>query len=162
MARGGAVATVAVVVTLSFSFSEAGAEYPRDPDKTLEHVRGGRIRVGVVDNGPWAMKQGEEAIGVEPELVRRLAHQLNATPEWHWGGEQAHMQQLERHELDLVIGGITKETPWKKRVGVTDSYFQNHIMVTAPGENGWIKHLDEFLTAQRNQIPTLVQTFQRP
>ena len=114
-----------------------------------------------MENGPWAIKQGEEATGVEAELVRRIAQQLNATPEWHWGGEQAHMQSLEHHQLDLVIGGITRETLWKTYVGLTDTYFQNHVMATPPGENGWIKRLDEFLAGQREHVPELVERFKK-
>ncbi len=88
--------------------------------------------------------------------LRKIDNELNATPEWHWGGEQAHMEALERHELDLVIGGLTKQTPWKKNAGVTDSYFENHIMATPPGENGWIKQLDEFLAQQSKDVPALI------
>jgi polar amino acid transport system substrate-binding protein len=155
----GGVRTVVMMVVAGCTLLalNSDAEFPRDPERTLERLRGGRIRVGVVENGPWAVKQGENAVGVEAELVRRLARQLNATPEWHWGGEQAHMQSIEHHQLDLVIGGITKQTPWKKRVGVTDTYYQNHILVAPPGENGWIKLLDEFLAGQRGQIPGLIQ-----
>src|SRR4051812_14453146 len=119
-----AVALVASLVPCPGSI----ADFPRDPDKTLQRLQGGRIRIGVVENSPWSIKSGESATGVEAELIKRLAAQLNATPEWHWGGEEAHMQALERHELDVVIGGITKKTPWKDQIGATDTYYQNHII----------------------------------
>jgi polar amino acid transport system substrate-binding protein len=139
-------------VTIVVSGQSCRAGIPADPKKTLEHVRGGRIRVGVVENPPWAVRKGDAAAGIEGELVQQLAKELGATPEWIWGGEQAHMEALERFELDLVIGGITKQTPWKKTVGMTDTYFGKHVLVTAPGENAWIKKLDEFLSSRRPEI----------
>jgi ABC-type amino acid transport substrate-binding protein len=148
----------AAVALLGFvSGCKPGAAIPRDPQKTSERARGGQIRVGVVENPPWASRAGGEAHGIEADIARDFAKELNATPEWHWGGEQAHMEALERFELDLVIGGITKQTPWKKTVGMTDTYFGKHVLATAPGENGWIKQLDEFLSAHRAGIARAAQ-----
>ncbi len=139
----------------------ASAGFPRDPERTLERAQGGRIRVGVVVNEPWVIKDGDDATGVEAELVRMFARELKATPEWHWGGEQAHMEALEHHQLDLVIGGITRKTPWKTYVGLTDKYFGDHVIATGPGENAWIKRLDEFLARQRSAMPALLERFNK-
>jgi polar amino acid transport system substrate-binding protein len=78
--------------------------------------------------------EGEPA-GAEVELVRRLAAELGATPEWVWGGEQNHLEALERFELDLVVGGLTKDTPWRNRVGLAGPYFEDRVLVGAPGPN---------------------------
>jgi len=206
---------------------------PRDPKDTLKRVRGGSLRVGLVGQPPWVIRTSSEPAGAEVELVRRLAADLGATPVWVWGGEQAHMEALKHYELDLVIGGMTTETPWSKEVGLTGPYFderfvvgvpagvpppdhikglrvaalrgqavaayvekkgaepvrvddlaqaggpaaapdwqlerlgftatpvelysEKHVMATPPGENGWIKRLDDFLAGQRGQIKTLLQ-----
>lgn len=61
------------------------------------------------------MRSGEQVTGIEADLVLEFAKQFNATPEWHFGGEQAHVEALERFQLDLVIGGITKKPAWKSR-----------------------------------------------
>src|SRR3954447_15491720 len=141
---------------LSFAALLAGcgddSGFPRDPKGTLLRVRGGTIRVGLVESPPWVVRNGDEAAGIEPELARQFAREINAKPEWHWGGEQPQMEALERYELDLLVAGITRQTPWKSDVGLTSGYFGKHAFATPPGENGWIKALDEFLHAKRAEI----------
>lgn len=137
---------------LVFCVANAGADLPRDPERTSDRVRNGRVRIGVVENARWAMRRGDDVAGIEADLAREFAKQFNATPEWHFGGEQAHMEALERFQLDLVIGGITKKTAWKSKIGMSDTYFGEHVIATAPGENGWIKKLDEFLSARQPEI----------
>jgi polar amino acid transport system substrate-binding protein len=101
------------------------ASLPRDPEHTLDRVlQTGRVRVGVVENPPWA--------GAEVELARQFAASLGAVPEWFPGGEQRHMQALERYELDLLIGGIEATSPWAKKVGLTRPYFTERIVVGVP------------------------------
>ena len=206
---------------------------PRDPKETLKHVQGGRLRVGLVENPPWVIRTAGEPQGAEVELVRQLAQSLGATPEWHWGSEQRHMEALEHYELDLLIGGITDQTAWSKYVGLTSPFYEErfivgappsmtqpeslkglnvtvrsgerggdyleregalvervddikgargaaagpawrleqmgffatkfklysekHVWCTAPGENAWIKRLDEFLSAQRPLVAGLLK-----
>lgn len=143
-----------IVSTLAASCSNL----PRDPKETLRHVQdGGRLRVGLVEHPPWVVRGSGEPAGAEVELVRRFAKELGATPEWHWGGEQEQMEALERYELDLLIGGFTSKTPWSKYVGLTSPYIEKQVMATPPGENGFIKHLDEFLSQHRSEIKGLLQ-----
>src|SRR4051812_5795177 len=98
---------------------------PRDPQKTLEHVREGRMRVGLVEHRPWVIRQGAEPMGVEVDLIRALAKELKATPEWHWGGEQEQMEMIEKFHLDLLAGGFTRKSPWRKTVGFTSGYYES-------------------------------------
>ncbi len=216
----------------------ACSNLPRDPESTLQHVEGGRLRVGLVEHPPWVIRtRGEEPAGAEVQMVRQLAQELGATPEWHWGSEQQHMEALEYFQLDLVIGGLNGSTPWSKKVGLTAPYFEErfivavtpagpppkslkgvsvavkageatvgylesegarpllvsdleqasgsttaaaagpawrleqlglvatdfklyseqHVMATPPGENGWIKRLDEFLYRERAQVAGLLK-----
>jgi polar amino acid transport system substrate-binding protein len=140
-----------------------GCGIPRDAQRTSEHVeQTKRIRVGLSENPPWIIRQGREPGGIEADLVRQFAARLNATPEWHWGGEQAHMEALERFELDLVVGGLTSKTPWKKTIGMSDTFYGRHIFAAPPGENGWIKRLDEFLSSRRDQIKQAAQAANAP
>ena len=191
------------------------------------------MRVGLVGRPPWVVRTSGEPAGAEVELVRQFARELGATPEWFWGGEQQHMEALERFELDLVVGGLTDKTPWSKSVGLTSPYFEDrilvgvpsslppprdiegvrvaakqgeavaaylkkrgavpvpvaelsqanghaaapewqleqlglrrtdvelytekHVMAVPPGENGWLKRLDEFLHQRRSQVKSLLQ-----
>jgi polar amino acid transport system substrate-binding protein len=148
-----------VIMALAFAvwpLSVADARFPRDPEGTSDRVQGGLLRVGLVENAPWVVRESDgQPGGIEGDLVRKLAQELGARPDWHWAGEQG-LEQLERFQLDLVLGGMTEQTPWKKTVGLTDSYFEKHVWATAPGENGWIKLLDEFLSRQRAEIATRV------
>lgn len=207
---------------------------PRDPKGTLSRVQGGRLRVGLVEHPPWVVRTEGEPAGAEVELVKQFAAGLRATPEWYWGGEQQHMEALEHYELDMLIGGITDNTPWSKYVGLTGPYFEEtiavgvptstpppkdvegmpisvksgdavaaylkrkgarvvsvadlsqattgpvaapvwkleqlgltrtgvelhtekHVMAIPPGENGFLKRLEEFLSQQRSQVKGLLQ-----
>src|SRR3954469_1445497 len=150
-------ALLLIIAAFVSAFHPAQADFPRDPNRTLQNARGGRIRVGVVENRPWAVKNGNDAGGVEAELIKNLAAELGAQVEWHWGGEQSHMEALERFELDLVIGGITSTTPWKKKIGLSHEYYDEHVIATPPGENGWIKRLDEFLSSRSGQVQAMVE-----
>ncbi len=140
----------------------ACAGLPRDPEGTLKRVEGGRLRVGLVERPPWVVRTAGEPEGVEVELVRRLAAELRAEPEWRWGGEQQHMEALERFELDIVVGGITKKTAWSKYVGLTGPYAEvnseKHVMAVPPGENGWLARVEEFLGRQRAEVNGLLQS----
>ena len=211
----------------------ACSSLPRDPENTLKRVTGHELRVGLVEHPPWVIRTNAEPAGAEVELVRELAAEIGATPVWLWGGEQQHLEALKRFELDLVIGGLTANTPWSKEVGLTSPYFEErfaigvpagsppldnvkgqqvaaprgeaiaaylekkgatpvrvddlaqasgpvaapvwqlerlgytrtsvelhtekHVMATPPGENGWIRRLDDFLASRGDQIKGLLQ-----
>lgn len=145
---------------------------PRDPKQTLKQVQTRPMRVGLVEHPPWVIRANDpngEPRGAEVELVRQFAAGLGTTPEWHWGGAQQQMETLENYGLDLVIGGFTSRSPWKDYVGFTAPYFEEtisagasqetvkHVMAAPPGENGFIKRLDEFLHQQRPSLASLLQ-----
>jgi polar amino acid transport system substrate-binding protein len=90
------------------------------------------VRVGLVEHPPWVVRTTGEPAGVEVDLVRNFASELGTNPEWHWGGEQEEMEALEHFQLDLVIGGLTDETPWRKYVGLTSSYFEEIYRIGIP------------------------------
>ena len=71
-----------VVVALGLLALACGS-LPRDPKGTLRRVQGGRLRVGLVEHPPWVVRTEGEPAGAEVELVRALAAELGATPEWH-------------------------------------------------------------------------------
>ena len=74
-----------VLVLLAFvrSGSPGDAGIPADPEKTLERVQNGRIRVGLVENPPWvAREDGDDIpVGIEGDLVQQLVKELGAVPE---------------------------------------------------------------------------------
>lgn len=137
------------------------ANLPRDPKETLRQVHSRPIRVGTVENPPWVVRNGAEPAGVEVELIRNFASQLGTTVEWHSGGEQQQLEALGDYQLDVVVGGLTDQTPWSKYVALTSPYFEeessNHVIAVPPGENGFVKRMDEFLFTKRFEIRNLMQ-----
>jgi polar amino acid transport system substrate-binding protein len=110
-----------------------GCQFPSDPDGTLERVRDGTMRVGVTESDPWVdLADPDDPQGVEPALVRRLAAHLNAEIEWVDGSEEELMGALKEGQLDLVAGGLTKKTPWKKEAALTWPYLRTRLVVGAP------------------------------
>lgn len=139
----------------------AGCDIPKDPEGTLERVRGNVMRVGLIEQEPWAQHEGGQASGVEVELVNRLAQQLGSRVEWQPGGETELFERLENHELDLVIGGVTASTPWAARLGLTLPHTERtvreqkhqHVLAAPPGENAWLLELDRFIHANKSSVP---------
>lgn len=135
-----------------------GMSLPTDPEGTLDRVRDGQLRVGVSTNAPWTETFDEaEPAGIEPDLVRRFAATLNARIQWSEGGEQKLVDELERGNLDIVVGGLTKDTPWTEKVAVTAPYAEavdrhgethQHVMAAPPGENAFLLELEGFLARQ--------------
>ena len=101
-----------------------GCGLPRDPQKTLERVRGKVLTVGVAEDPPFLVRQGQEASGIEAEAIRGFANSLNASVKWVWGAPEKQLAALEKCELDLVAGGIDAKTPWAKKVAVTRPYLE--------------------------------------
>jgi polar amino acid transport system substrate-binding protein len=111
-----------------------GCDFPHDQRGTLQHIASERrIRVGLVENKPWvARSPNGDPSGVEVELVKSFAAELGAAPEWRWENEADAMEALIDRELDIVLGGLTEQTRWKDEVGLSSSYFTDHIVVGAP------------------------------
>jgi polar amino acid transport system substrate-binding protein len=117
----------------------ACSNLPRDPKETLRAVQTRPMRVGLVEHSPWVIRTTGEPAGVEVDLVRQFAAALGTTPEWHWGSEQEQLEALEEYQLDLVIGGLTDRSPWRKYVGMTSTYFTETyrvgVQTSSPLEN---------------------------
>ncbi|MEQ9618912.1 MAG: transporter substrate-binding domain-containing protein [Deltaproteobacteria bacterium] len=112
--------------------ASTSCEYPRDPENTLNHVRGGTLIVGISENEPWTKKVNGSPSGIEVQLVQQLADELNTKIIWRWGLLEENLLALENYELDLVIAGMTKATPWRTKVGLTKPYYSNDFVVGVP------------------------------
>ena len=127
--RGCLTAALAALATLS------GCQFPSDLDGTLEIVRDGTMRVGVTASDPWVdLADPDDPQGVEPALIRRFAERLNAEIEWVDGSEEELMGALKEGQLDLVAGGLTKQSPWIKEAALTWPYLKTRLLVGAPPE----------------------------
>lgn len=96
---------------------------PRDSAGTLDRIRRGSMRVGVVVDTPWTTDSAAGAGGIEPALVRSLADSLGTRIVWVRGPEGNLLSSLEKRQLDLVIGGLNAKSPWAQRVALTRPFY---------------------------------------
>jgi polar amino acid transport system substrate-binding protein len=139
----------------------AGCRIPDDPEGTLERVDGGVVRVGMTVNPPWTELRDGRRAGIEVALVEELARSLRARTAWTDGAEAQLIEALEAGELDLVIGGVTKDSPWSDHAALTRPYAtstseqgrrQEHVMVAPLGENAWLMRLERFLLEREDAV----------
>jgi ABC-type amino acid transport substrate-binding protein len=129
--------------------------FPRDPDGTLDRVRGGVLRVGYSENAGWISDTG----GVERAMVNELAASLGAHVEWTRGSESPLFEKLHKRELDLVVAGLTDDGSWARLAAPTKSFYtepgtlKRHVWATSPGENAWLVEVEHFLREQRATMP---------
>jgi polar amino acid transport system substrate-binding protein len=113
------------------------------------------MRVGVVENPPWStFPRGGGAGGIEGALVAELARELGARVEWIRGSESPLLESLRLGELDVVIGGLTDDTPWTRRVALTKPFYTDTIVVGAPPGVPRLEKLDGQTVAVRAGDPT--------
>lgn len=138
----------------------AGCGIPRDPEGTLERIRGGRIRAGISENAPWTALSGGQPDGIEPRLLKELARELDADIEWSQDSEGDLLGALGRRELDVYVGGLTESTPWSDQVALTQPYLaeggEEHVMAVPQGENRWLLELDRFLQSRKGEALRLL------
>jgi len=142
---------------------------PRDPDRTLNRVTHGTMRVGIVHNPPWVIDSGIDVTGVEAAIVKGLAHELGARVEWERGPAPRLFEKLHDRELQLLIGGFTDTLPWRQQVAFTRPYYESpaprdappsrrgnterHVLAAAPGENAWLVRVEQALHARQAAVP---------
>lgn len=129
-----------------------GCRYPRDVEKTLEDARGGVLDVGLTENSPWVIGT-DPPTGVEVEIVREIARDLDAQVRWHWASESELLSALKQFQLDLVIGGLVDNKHLKKQVALTKPYFNSRVTVGFPVSEGQAP--PESLYGVRVQVPTV-------
>jgi polar amino acid transport system substrate-binding protein len=122
---------VAAVAVLACA-TATGCQFPRDPEGTLDRVRDGTMRVGVVDNPPWVRLGPGEPRGVEPALVRRFAALLGAEIEWFEGTETDLVEAMRGYQLDVLIGGLTRSSLWAREVAITSPYLDTEVQFAVP------------------------------
>lgn len=143
-----------VLLVLPMSLTGCVTHYPADPHGTLDRVAGGELRVGVSHSPPSTSLESTPPTGHEVDLVNEYARTLNAHVTWTPGGEEELVNQMKNGQLDLIIGGLTKDSPWDKDVGLTRPYAestdqfgdtQKHVMAVPNGENAFLLNLESFL-----------------
>ena len=156
-------AAAAAALLAAVALAGCGVTVPTDPDGTLDRVRGGELRVGVSPHEPWTtLGPDGSAAGHEDDLVEDFADTLDAEVVWTPGGEEDLVADLERGELDLVVGGLTASSPWTSKAAVTVSYVtvtdpegkpEGHVMLAPTGENAFLVELERWLLDQEVEAP---------
>lgn len=143
---------VLVAVAMTAALAGCGVSVPADPDGTLQTVSGGELRVGVSADENLADVSADAPSGPIIDLVDTFADSLDAEVEWTIGSEETLVTMVEEGDLDLVVGGLTDQTPWIDRVGVTRGYpgidgahGRTIVMLVPPGENAFLSDLEGFL-----------------
>lgn len=149
-----------LVVTSAAALALSGCtlSVPADPGGTLERVEGGVLRAGAsVDDGLVSEEDGEVS-GPLVDLVEEFAHTYRAKVRWTVGSEESLVAAVQRGELDIVVGGITSDTPWIDRTGASRGYPEipqaggrDIVMLVPLGENGFLFELESFLDEELKQ-----------
>ncbi len=133
------------IFTLSFSLISCN-DYPKDPRDSWKNVQTEGLKVGVVNNPPFTSVENDSFDGSEVKMIREFANNNKVQVKFEKGNETDLIDKLEHFKLDVVIGGFTKKTLWKKKAGPTVMYDkEKHIFLIPKGENKLLTHLDRYL-----------------
>lgn len=145
------IASLAVLAAISL-LGGCGLSIPADPDDTLDSVTGGVLRVGTSPDGELVEVSQGDPTGTIVDLVDRFADSIDADTEWTVASEETLVTDLEAGDLDLIAGGITPDTPWIDKAGVTRGYRgiegsdgRELVMLVPLGENAFLSTLETFL-----------------
>jgi ABC-type amino acid transport substrate-binding protein len=150
-----------LICTLSLA---SACGLPRDPEGTLDRVRGGTLRVGFVVDTPWVTAVGNGAGGIEGAIAAELARGLGARIAWTHAAETPLLTALHAGDLDLVVAGLTKDSPWAKQASFTRPYYVDtitehgkrtevpHVIAVRPGENAWQVHVERVLESRKSEL----------
>ncbi|MEX5261682.1 transporter substrate-binding domain-containing protein [Kocuria sp. CPCC 205263] len=114
------VAPLAVAALLAVLVTGCGSGFPKDPEGTLDRVRGGELQVGISERPPWTeVADSGRPSGVEVELVEESAERIDAEAVRYPGAESDLIRSLESGDLDVVVAGLTDTSPWDKHAALT-------------------------------------------
>ena len=129
-----------VALSLALLAAASCADFPRDPEDTLQRVQAERsFSVGLV--APLS--------GTDPKidaLLRRVARVSGAQGQVESGDAEPLLNRLKEGELDLVIGRFEAASPWKRMVSFSPPLrVEKHgktkfhlVAAMRNGENAWI------------------------
>lgn len=129
--------------------------YPKDPDSSLRKAKQSGLRVGAIHSPPWVEVRQGSVTGREAEIVEGFAKSIGSHVEWMTGGESEILPILEQKELQIVIGGLSKETPWRKRVGLTNPYKKESVVVCSTDSTPVPKRIEHLPVAVERGSATI-------
>lgn len=136
-------------------FAVAGCNrFPQDPEKTLTQVQGAQMHIGVASDPPFVrLRPGQPPQGREIAMLQAWAESLHAHIVWERGGHADLLEALEQYKLQAVVGGHSKQSPWKGRIAFTKPYqlqtddgsYGSRVLALPPGENAWLMNFESFV-----------------
>jgi membrane-bound lytic murein transglycosylase MltF len=124
-------------------------QFPHDPEKSWEKAKTNSLRVGIVDNPPYAEYKNGHPTGKEITLLTNFASQNNLTVEYFHGSESDLIKKLTDYQLDVLVGGFDKKTVWEQKASPTITYDEKHVLLIPNGENRLLYHLEQFIFENR-------------
>lgn len=135
---------------------------PRDAQGSLDRATGGTLYVGGSHNAPWTQIDADGTVsGIEADLIMRFAASIDATIAWEIAAVSVLAERMEDNRLDLVIAGLTADTPWSDRISPTRPYqvaraedgsTQKMVIGVRPGENALQISLERFLAEEGGEL----------
>lgn len=131
--------------------------YPRDAHDSSERARQA-LRVGLSHDPPFVIANQQAPQGSEVELITAFADARQLRVEWVVDGHDGLMEALLAHDLHMVAGGHTAQSPWGEAgwtrdfmVGDAQGRPARRRIALPPGENAWHLEVDRYLHARERQ-----------
>jgi DNA-binding transcriptional LysR family regulator len=128
---------------------------PADPQGTLERATGGTLHAGATPSAGLVTDAAGEPSGPLIDLVDGFAETIDADVEWTVGSEEDLIEGLEGGGLDIAVGGMTSDSPWIDRAGLTRGYpgiagadGREIVMFVPSGENAMLTALETYLDGE--------------
>lgn len=124
---------------------------PRDPEGTLDRVRAHKvIRIGLIAAAADMPRRAEEE-----SFVAALEARTGARAQRRVDSTERLLTGLEHGELDVVVGELSSESPWKAKVTILPPLrvpaegetIAPHVVVRN-GENAWVALLIQTIRAE--------------
>lgn len=133
-------------------------DFPRDPEGTLLRATGGELRVGVSENPPHTEVADDGSVsGEEVEIIEGWAESIGAEVVWSDGAESVLMEQLKLREIDILVGGLSSDSPWTTHAALTRPYAEvtgpdgkprKLVVAVSMGENALQSSLERYLVEE--------------
>ena len=106
-----------------------------EPRGTLDKVQNGTMYVGIVNHDPWTQIEEGQASGIEVELLRDFADELESEIVFVGGTVPELLEAARQGEVDVVAGGFTDTSPGVsegKEAEITSPYLVTRLAVGVP------------------------------
>ncbi|THH41827.1 transporter substrate-binding domain-containing protein [Neolewinella litorea] len=118
-------------------------DIPKDPAGSLDAARQTALQVGVTDNSPFVILQGDRPSGLEVALLEDFAVAQGLRISYRKGSESTLVKMLENRLLHIAIGGFEKGSIWQSKAGFSAPYDSTHVLLIPKGENRLLYELEK-------------------